>query len=104
MVIHDQPFAVLRCVDECIASFHLLPSSRLVSVNSKGVKTNIVGDVAANVDDTLVDLSVGGLLQKVNEVPAYRLGPDERAVLYRRQQRCTCGIIRNDRVGALGGK
>jgi hypothetical protein len=98
MVVHDQPFAVLRCVDERIASFHLFPGARLVSVNGKGVKTDIVGDVAANVDDTLVDLSLGGLLQKVNEVPAYRLGPDEWTVLHRRQQRCICGIIRNDRV------
>src|SRR5260370_34231168 len=95
MVVHDQPFAVFRCVDERIASFHLFPSARLVSVNGKGVKPDIVGDVAANVDDTLVDLSLGGLLQKVNEVPAYRLGPDELAVLYRRQQRSFCSILRN---------
>ena len=98
MVVHDQPFAVLRCVDERIASFHLFPGARLVSVNGKGVKTDIVGDVAANMDDTLVDLSLWSLLQKVDEVPAYRLGPDEGAVLYRRQQRWICGVIRNDRI------
>ena len=69
-MVHDQPFAVLRCVDERIASFHLFPGARLVSVNGKGIKTEILGDIAANVDDTLIDLSLGGLLQKVNEVPA----------------------------------